>query len=126
MSAASNCFPVHVTVAFRTDAVRQGEAGNVTAWPGRFDPRTPRVLPGLLAGLAAKLRHYRAPGAGGFTSAFRRAVDFVKAKSYPARWWVRRFALVLLRNGVPPGCMPSLLRRTVSGIGRTGGGRSGR
>ena len=56
--------PVNVTVAFRTDPDRQGEAGNVTAWPGRFDPRTPRVLPGLLAGLAAKLRHYRAPGAG--------------------------------------------------------------
>ena len=75
---------------------------NVTAWPGRFDPRTPRVLTGLLAGLAAKLRHYRARGARGFTAAIRRAVQFVKAKGYPSRWWVRRFALALLRHGVPP------------------------
>ena len=106
--------PVHVTVAFRTDADRQGEAGNVTAWPGRWDPRTPRVLPGLLAGLAAKLRQYRAPGTGGYTAAIRRATAFVKAKGYPSRWWVRRFALSLLRQGVPAGCLPPLLRGAVS------------
>jgi hypothetical protein len=106
--------PVHVTVAFRTDPDRQGEAHNVTAWPGRWDPRTPRVLPGLLAGLAAKLRQYRAPGTGGFTAALRRAVSFVKAKRYPSRWWVRRFTLSLLRQGVPVGCLPLLLRNAVS------------
>jgi hypothetical protein len=106
--------PVHVTVAFRTDLDRQGEANNVIAWPGRWDPRTPRVLPGLLAGLAAKLRQYRAPGTGGFTAAIRRAVSFVKDKGYPCRWWVRRFALALLRQGVPLGCMPQLLREAVS------------
>jgi hypothetical protein len=114
---------VHVTVAFRTDPDRQGEAGNVTSWPGRFDPRTPRVLPGLLAGLAAKLRHYRAPGAGGFTADIRRAVQFIKAKGYPSRWWVRRFGLALLRQGVPHACLPHLLRgatRTQNG-GRSGG-----
>jgi hypothetical protein len=102
--------PVHVTVAFRTDADRQGEAQNVVSWPGRRDPRTPRVLPGLLAGLAAKLRHYRAVGTGGFTASIRRAVSFVQAKGYPSKWWVRRFALLLLKQGVPAGCMPQRLR----------------
>jgi len=106
--------PVHVTVAFRTDPDRQGEAGNVTSWPGRSDPRTPRVLPGLLAGLAAKLRQYRAPGTGGFTAAIRRALTFVKAKGYPSKWWARRFGLFLLRQGVPIGCLPMLLRESVT------------
>ena len=105
--------PVHVTVAFMTDVDRQGEAGNVTAWPGRWDPRTPRVLPGLLAGLAAKLRQYRAPGTGGYTAAIRRAVSFVRAKGYPSHWWMRRFALSLLRQGVPVPCLPPLLRNIV-------------
>ena len=105
---------VHVTVAFRTDADRQGEAQNVTAWPGRYDPHTPKVLPGLLAGLAAKLRHYRARGTRGFTASIRRAVSFVREKGYPSKWWVRKFALCLIRQGVPVGCLPRLLRNSIS------------
>ena len=100
---------VHVTVAFRTDCDRQGEAGDVVSWPPRVDPRARMLVPALLCGLASKLRQYRAPCTLGYTASIRRAFQFVKAKRYPPRWWVRPFALALAREGTPIGCMPHLL-----------------
>ena len=102
-----------VAVVFRTDADRQGESGDVTSWPPRTDPRARLVLNSLLQGLAAKLRLYRI-GAKGFTGALRAALTFVRQRRYPKRWWVRPLALALLRNGVPVGCLPRLLRKAVS------------
>jgi hypothetical protein len=104
-----------VVVAFRTDPDRQGESGDVDSWPPRGDPRVRLVLGSLLEGLAAKLRLYRVEGTGGFTAAVRAAYIFVKQRRYPRKWWVRRFGLALLRQGVPLGCLPRLLRRAVAG-----------
>jgi hypothetical protein len=104
---------VHSTVAFRTDSDRQGESKDVTAWPPRSDPRLPLVLPSLIHGLAAKLRQYRVNGTRGFTASVRRAAKFFSERGYPRRWWVRRWTLALLRQGVPPGCMPQLLHGAV-------------
>ena len=102
-----------VVVAFRTDPDRQGESQDVTSWPPRWDPRARLVLDSLLQGLASKLRLYRVPGTGGFTAAIRQALSFLKNRCYPKRWWVRPFALALLRNGAPAGCLPRLLRKAV-------------
>ena len=55
---------VKATLAYRTDADRQGESGNVRIWPEWQDPRAPALLRGLLAGLASKLLRYSDPGMG--------------------------------------------------------------
>ena len=102
-----------VMVAFRTDADRQGESGDVTSWPPSTDPRARLVLHSLLQGLAVKLRLYHVSATKGFTAAIRAALSFVRQRGYPKRWWVRPFALALLRNGVPGGCLPRLLRKAV-------------
>ena len=102
-----------VVVAFRTRPRPPGESQDVTSWPPRSDPRVRLVLDSLLQGLASKLRLYRVPGTGGFTAAIRQALAFLRKRCYPKRWWVRPFALALLRNGVPIGCLPRLLRKAV-------------
>ena len=107
------CGRPRVVVAFRTDADRQGESGDVTPWPPRGDPRVELVLRSLLEGLAAKLRLYRVIGAAGYTAAIRAAYHFVASHGYSRKLWVRPFALALLRNGVPVGCLPRLLRKAV-------------
>ena len=103
-----------VVVAFRTDQDRQGESNDVTSWPPRSDPRARLVTSSLLQGLAAKLRLYRAEGTGGYTAAIRAALAFVRKRGYPSRWWVRPFAQALVRHGVPPGCLPRLLRKAIA------------
>ena len=108
--------PVRSLLAFRTDPDRQGESGDVTSWPAREDPRTRMLLPGLLHGLAAKLRFYTVEGAEGFSATVRAMVSFLKARGYPADWWMRPFALSLLRVGVHPAVLPRGLRRA---LGRT-------
>ena len=105
--------PVRCLLAFRTDADRQGESGDVNSWPMPDDPRTPMLLPGLLAGLAAKLRFYTASNVGGYTATVRRMYAFVRQRGYPRKFWMRPFALALLRCGVPVPCMPKLLRRVI-------------
>ena len=55
---------VKAVLAYRTDADRQGESGDVRTWPEWQDPRTPALLLGLLSGLAAKVVRYTAPGGG--------------------------------------------------------------
>ena len=102
--------PPRVLLAFRTDADRQGESGDVTSWPPLGDPRVQLVLPGLLQGLAAKIRLYHVPGTTGYTATLRRALAFVRQRGYPTRWWVRTFAMALLRHGAAVGCLPRLLR----------------
>ena len=102
--------PVRCLLAFRTDANRQGESGDVEAWPCREDPRIRMVLPGLLMGLAAKLRFYSSPALGGYTATIRAMYSFIKRKLYPSDWWLRPFALALLRVGALPACLPPPLR----------------
>ena len=102
---------VRGVLAFRTDADRQGESGDVTSWPMPDDPRTPLLLPGLLAGLAAKLRFYSATNVSGYTATVRRMYAFVRQRGHPRRLWMRPFAVALLRCGVPMLCMPKLLRK---------------
>jgi hypothetical protein len=102
--------PPRAVLAFRTDADRQGESHDVTSWPHRDDPRTPLVLPALLHGLAAKIRQYHVPGAGGYTATVRRSVTFLRGRGYPTSWWMRPFTMALLRCGVAVACMPRVLR----------------
>ena len=99
--------PAKSVLAFRTDADRQGESQDVQSWPARDDPRLPMVLPGLLKGLAAKLRFYGAP--------VRAIYSFVRAKGYPTGAWMRPFALALLRVGARPSILPRPLRRVLGG-----------
>jgi hypothetical protein len=107
--------PPHVVLAFRTDMDRQGESGDVTSWPPLGDPRVRLVLPGMLQGLAAKIRLYHVPGTAGYTATLRRALHFVQRRGYPTRWWARPFAMALLRHGTAIGCLPGLLRAAASG-----------
>ena len=100
-------------LAFRTDADRQGESGDVESWPHRDDPRLPSVLPGLLTGLAAKLRFYTAPGVRGYAATVRAMVQFVRRKNYPSKSWLRPFALALLRVGARYAVLPRALRRVL-------------
>ena len=101
---------VKAQLAYRTDADRQGESGNVSTWPDWSDPRTPALLRGLLAGLASKLVRYSAAGVGGFPSSIRAAVQFLRRRGYPSRRWLRPFAAELVRHGAPTGCLPKNLR----------------
>ena len=105
--------PVRSLLAFRTDKDRQGESNDVQAWPQREDPRIRSVLPGLLSGLAAKLRFYTSPGVDGYSATIRAMYTFVKAKRYPSRWWRRPFALALLRVGAHPACLPRPLQQAL-------------
>ena len=99
---------VKAHLAYRTDADRQGESGDVRTWPEWSDPRTPALLRGLLAGLASKLVRYSAAGVGGFPSSIRAAVQFLRRRGYPSRR--RPFAAELVRHGAPAGCLPKNLR----------------
>ena len=101
-------------LAFRTDADRQGESNDVTSWPMPFDPRARMLIPGLVMGLASKLRFYGAPDIAGYTATIRRMYQFVKKRSYPKRWWLRPLAVALVRVGAPIACLPPLLRLALS------------
>ena len=96
---------VKATLAYRTDADRQGESGNVRIWPEWQDPRAPALLRGLLAGLASKLLRYSDPGMGGLPASIRRASIFMRQHR-----WFRPFACELLRQGAPMGCLPKSMR----------------
>ena len=118
----ARCLEVHLSLrgdvprcvlAFRTDPDRQGESGDVRSWPEADDPRTPMILPGLLMGLASKLRFYSGDGIGGYTGTIRRMCGFVKAKGYPGKWWVKPLAQALLRVGAVLPCLPPLLRQAL-------------
>ena len=120
--AQARCLEVHLRLgaavpccilAFRTDADRQGESWDVRSWPEVDDPRTPMILPGLLMGLASKLRFYTLEGVGGYTATIRRMYQFVKSKGYPSSWWVRPLALALLRVGAVLYCLPPLMREAL-------------
>ena len=78
---------VRCVLAFRTDADRQGKSGDVTSWPMPDDPRTPLLLSGLLAELAAKLRFYSATNVSGYTATVRRLHAFVRQRGYSHRLW---------------------------------------
>ena len=43
-----------VLLGFRTDPDRQGESGDVTAWPPAVDPKARRVCRSFVLGLVAK------------------------------------------------------------------------
>ena len=64
------------------------------------------LQPGLLAGLAGKLRFYTVAGVGGYTATIRATYAFVGRKHYPASWWLRPFALQLMRSGAHLACFP--------------------
>ena len=102
------------TLGFRTDADHQGESGDVESWPPPFDPRVRLLLPGLLMGTVSKLRFYTAAGVGGFTATVRRIYQFLKARGYPKRWWLRPLAVALVRVGVALPCLPRPLRVALS------------
>lgn len=104
---------VKAVLAYRTDADRQGESGDVTTWPRWQDPRAPPLLHGLLTGLATKLVKYTDPGISGLPASIRAAVQFLRARGYPTKKWYRPFGLELLRLGVPLGCLPRGLRRVL-------------
>ena len=95
------------------------ESGDVRTWPEWQDPRAPALLQGLLAGLAAKVTQYTAPGVGGLPASVRGAVQFLKARGYPRKKWMRPFGLHLLRRGVPLSCLPRCLLNTLTPVERT-------
>ena len=101
---------VKAQMAYRTDADRQGESGDVRTWPEWEDPRTPALLRGLLAGLASKLVRYSAAGVGGFPASIRAAVQFLRHRGCPSRHRLRPFAAELVRHGAPAGCLLKTLR----------------
>ena len=101
---------VKATLAYRTDADRQGESSDVRTWPEWQDPRAPALLRGLLAGLASKLLRYSEPGLGGLPASIRRAVRFLRQRGYPTHRWYRAFGCELLRQGAPIGCLPKEMR----------------
>ena len=105
---------VRCVLGFRTDSDRQGESGDVECWPPRFDPKARMLVPALVMGLVSKLRFYSAPGIGGFTGTVRRIYQFVKARNYPKRWWLRPLAVSFVRVGVAVPCLPPLLRTVLS------------
>ena len=72
------------------------------------------LVPALVMGLVSKLRFYSAPGIGGFTGTVRRIYQFVKARNYPKRWWLRPLAVAFVRVGVAVPCLPPLLRTVLS------------
>ena len=118
---------VKAVLAYRTDADRQGESGDVRTWPEWADPRAPALLNGLLAGLAAKVVSYSADGMGGLPASVRGAVQFLRQRGYPLKRWMRPFGLQLLRRGVPLCCMPQCLVTTFAAgeqLRFAGGGRS--
>ena len=43
---------------------------------------------------------------------------FVRVKGYPTDWWMRSFALALLRVGVCPAVLPRSLRQALGKGGR--------
>ena len=104
---------VKAVLAYRTDTDRQGESSDVRTWPEWSDPRTPLVLHGLLAGLATKLVAYSHEGVRGFPASLRQALQFLRARRYPTKAWLRPFALQLARLGVPFVALPRALRRTL-------------
>ena len=106
---------VKSVLAFRDDADRQGESGDVTSWPPSQDPRTRKLLGSLLAGLAAKIRLYHAGGVPGLCASWRGAYQFVCRRGYPSKWWRRPLALAALRNGMPLGVLPRALRAAAAG-----------
>ena len=101
---------IHAELAFRDDADRQGESNDVSSWPPRHDPRIRQLLPALLAGLASKIRQYHAKETGGLTASWRRAVQFLKRRAYPEKWWRRPLALSALRQGIARRLLPRCLR----------------
>ena len=82
------------------------------------------VLPGLLTGLAAKLRFYSAPGVRGYGATVRAMYLFVKGKKYPSKMWRRPFALALVRVGARAGVLPRPLRKALGGVGEHAAGQS--
>ena len=108
------CGVVRSSLAFRDDADRQGESGDVVSWPPISDPRTKELLPGLLSSLAARTRQYHPVECNGFTSSWRRAVQFLRRRHYPVRWWMRPFALAAVRHGAKIGLLPRCLRLALS------------
>ena len=65
-------------------------------------------------GVVSKLRFYTAPEVGGFTATIRRIYQFLKARGYPTRWWLRPLAIAFVRVGVAVPCLPRLLRFALS------------
>ena len=99
-------------LAYRTDPDRQGESGDVAAWPPWQDPRTRTLLRGLLIGLASKLVNYHVDGIVGFGASLRQAVGFLRKRGYPSKAWLRPFALALLHRGM----LPKSLQKVVGGV----------
>ena len=104
---------VKAVLAYRTDADRQGESQDVRTWPEWKDPRTSTVLYGLLTGLAAKLVAYSLESIGGFPASLRQALQFLRARGFPSKVWMRPFALQLSRLGVPRSVLPRALRNVL-------------
>ena len=98
--------PCRAVLGFRTDAGRQGESGDVVAWPPWEDPRSRTVLHGLLCGLVAKVTMYQVDGVLGFPPSVCSAVRFLRGLRYPEKAWQRLFGLALLRRGVPFALLP--------------------
>ena len=101
---------IKAVLAYRTDDDRQGESRDVGTWPDWRDPRARAVLPGLLAGLASKLTSYSHCALGGLPASLRQALQFLRCRGYPTKYWLRPFALQLLRLSVPVAAMPRALR----------------
>ena len=101
---------VKAALAYRTDADRQGESGDVRTWPEWSDPRAPALLRGLLAGLAAKVARFADPAVGGLPASVRQAVQFLRGRGYPTKRWLRPFGCELLRRGVPAHCLPKCVQ----------------
>ena len=102
--------PLRCWLSFRDDPERQGESGDVVAWPPLSDPRAKTVCRALVLGLAAKIAHYFGAGICGLPATLRRAVQFLRRTHYPSHWWRRAFALALQRRGYGSVLLPKSLR----------------
>ena len=106
--------PVKCLLGFRTDPERQGESGDVTAWPSVRDPRAKTSCRGMVQGVAAKIAQYFTEDVKGLPATIRRTVQFIKKTRYPSKWWLRTLVLALLRRGIPLGILPKSLRKVVA------------
>ena len=101
-------------LSYMTDAERQGEGQDVTAWPSVRDPRARSVCRSMVLGLAAKIARYFGPETRGLPATLRKTILFLKQTLYPSNWWKRCLLRALLNRGIRPSVLPKCLRKLMN------------